>query len=186
MASLLGYEEQNHIKFFKLEFAVNILKSPSKAQFSYIRLKKGRSTSLINERSFSIWVYNYPIVVIWIQIKLFQNFLWICKKVDFHLRRVKVLLRFLVLSLRYILKLSAKNWESGNKSSILVSDSRNISILLRIVCWKLESLFLSEFLLRWTMISFFDYVRRCMLNPIGSLFSASAFWKKRFIRVITV
>ena len=43
-----------HIKFLKLGFSVDKLKSPSKAKFSYIRLKnfKARFNSLINERSF--------------------------------------------------------------------------------------------------------------------------------------
>ena len=42
------------IKFFKLGFSVDILKSPSKTRFSYIGLKKfkARFNSMINERSF--------------------------------------------------------------------------------------------------------------------------------------
>ena len=42
------------IKFLKLGFSVDKLKSPSKAKFSYIRLKnfKAGFNSLINERSF--------------------------------------------------------------------------------------------------------------------------------------
>ena len=43
-----------HIKFFKLGFSVDKLKSPSKTKFSYIGLKKfkARFNSLINEISF--------------------------------------------------------------------------------------------------------------------------------------
>ena len=43
-----------HIKFLKLGFSVDILKSPSKTKLSYIGLKKSKArfNSLINERSF--------------------------------------------------------------------------------------------------------------------------------------
>ena len=43
-----------HIKFFKLGFPVEALKSPKKTKFSYIGLKKfkARVNLLINERSF--------------------------------------------------------------------------------------------------------------------------------------
>ena len=55
------------IKFFKLGFSVDILKSPSKTRFSYIGLKKfkARFNSMINERSFCNGGagYNYLIEV---------------------------------------------------------------------------------------------------------------------------
>ena len=43
-----------HTKFLKLGFSVDILKSPSKAKFSYIALKnfKARFDYLINDRTF--------------------------------------------------------------------------------------------------------------------------------------
>ena len=43
-----------HTKFLKLGFSVDILKSPSKAKFSYIALKnfKARFDYLINDRIF--------------------------------------------------------------------------------------------------------------------------------------
>ena len=62
---------------------------------------------------------------------------------------------------------------SGNELSILVSDSRSISVLLKTVCWRLENLFLTEFILRWPMVRFFGYFKRCLLNPIRSSFSVS-------------
>ena len=61
----------------------------------------------------------------------------------------------------------------GNESSVLVSDSRSISVLLKTVCFRLQNLFLMEFILRWPMISFFGYVRHCLFNPIRSSFSVS-------------
>ena len=173
-----------HIKFFKLTFSVDKLKSPRNTKFSYMILKKfkARFNSLVNERSFCeeglIWPNSSHLLFDTLNsnkiIKLFQNFNnWWFYQVDFHLRRVKAQLRFFFLSLRYILQPSAKNWESGNESSILVWDSRSISVLLKTVCWRFENLFLREFIMRWPMIRFFGYIRRCLLNPIRSLFSVS-------------
>ena len=87
-------------------FYVDILKLQSKTKFPYIGSKKfkARFNSLIMRDHFVRWVYNYLIeatsyLIRLIQIKLFQNFPRIFKnwgsyQVDFHLRRINVLLRF--------------------------------------------------------------------------------------------
>ena len=79
---------------------------------------------------------------------------------------------FLVLSLGYILNSSAKNWEYGNESSILVSDSGNISVLVRIVCWKFVShgIYIK---VAYDQAKCFGYARHCLLNPISLPFSVS-------------
>ena len=38
---------------------------------------------------------------------------------------------------------------------------------------RLENLFLMEFILRWPIIRFFEYIRHCLLNPIRSSFNVS-------------
>ena len=111
--------------------------------------------------------------------KLFQNFPWICKNwwsylVDLHLRRVKVMFRFWFYLYGIFWSPLQRIENQGTSGQFWFQIVEVYQFYLKqTVCWRLENLFLTEFILRWPMIRFFGYVRRCLLNPIRSLFSVS-------------
>ena len=96
---------------------------------------------------------------------------WWFYQVDFYLRRVKVLLRFWFYLYGTFCSLlrRIKNQEMNLQFLFHVVEIYQF-YLQQSVAWKFVS---HEFIFRWPLIKFFEYVRRSWLNPIRSSFSVS-------------